>query len=87
MIRLKVKEVAQQKGISQRQVMLRSGLDIRIVQRVFRNPLTNITLTTLDKLARALNVDARELIVSDPSSPKILNDGVGKEGEGPCENV
>jgi len=66
MIRLRVKEVAQQKGMSQRQLVLRSGLDIRIVQRVLRNSNTNVTLATLDKLAKALGVDAVELIESVP---------------------
>jgi transcriptional regulator with XRE-family HTH domain len=66
MILLRVKEVANQKGISQRQLVLRSGLDIRIVQRVMRNPHANITLATLDRLAQALGVDASELIVSVP---------------------
>jgi DNA-binding Xre family transcriptional regulator len=66
MIRLKVKEIAASKGISQRQLVLRSGLDIKVVQRVLRNPYENILLTTLDQLARALEVDASELIESVP---------------------
>ena len=66
MIRLRVKEVAQQKKMSQRQLVLRSGLDIRIVQRVLRDSYTNITLATLDRLAKALGVDASELIESVP---------------------
>jgi DNA-binding Xre family transcriptional regulator len=69
MIRLKVKEVAQQKQVSQRQLIIRSGLDIRIVQRVMRNPLSNITLATLDKLAKALEVNACELIESVSDEP------------------
>lgn len=71
MIRLRIKEVARQRGVSQRQLVLRSGLDIRIVQRVMRNDNTNITLITLDKLAKALGVDPRELIepVADTPNP------------------
>jgi transcriptional regulator with XRE-family HTH domain len=34
MIRLKVKEIAQQKKISQRQLFLRSGVDITTVQKI-----------------------------------------------------
>jgi transcriptional regulator with XRE-family HTH domain len=64
MIRVKVKEIAQARGISQRQLFLRSGLDIRIIQRVMRDPFVNITLHTLDKLAETLDVDASELIES-----------------------
>jgi DNA-binding Xre family transcriptional regulator len=65
-IQLKVKEIAQSKGLSQRQVYLRSGLDIKIVQRVMRNPHENITLATLDRLAVALEVDPCELIEQIP---------------------
>ena len=69
MIHLKVRDIAQQKHISQRQLIIRSGLDIRIVQRVMRNSQSNITLATLDKLAKALEVDASELIESVPDEP------------------
>lgn len=64
MFRLRVKEVAQQKGISQRQLVIRSGLDIRVVQRIVRNEKANILTTTLGRLAEALQVDVSELIES-----------------------
>jgi transcriptional regulator with XRE-family HTH domain len=62
MIRLKVREIAKQKGMSQRQLFFRSGVDITTLQKIWRNPHTNITIETLGKLARALGVDASELI-------------------------
>jgi transcriptional regulator with XRE-family HTH domain len=70
MIRLKVKEVAKEKGISQRQLSLRSGVDIRTVQRVFRNPMKIITTETLDRFAKVLGVDASELIESVPDDER-----------------
>jgi DNA-binding Xre family transcriptional regulator len=66
MIRLKVKEVAQQKGFSQRKLSLRSGVDLRTVQRIFRDPTRIVTTETLDKFAKTLEVDASELIESIP---------------------
>jgi transcriptional regulator with XRE-family HTH domain len=71
MYQLKVKEIAQQKGISQRQLYLRSGVDIQIIRRIFRNPHTIITTATLDKLAVVLDVNISELIESiyDEQSP------------------
>ncbi len=63
-VRLKVKEVAEQKGMSQRQLSLRSGITIKNVQKIFRRPTSNVTTETLDKLARVLGVDASELIES-----------------------
>lgn len=70
MIRLKIKEVAQAKGISQRQLMMRSGLDMRIVRNVLRNEHANITMSTLDRIAIVLQVDARELIESEHEDNK-----------------
>jgi len=66
MFRLKVKEVALQKGISQRQLFLRSGVDITTIRKIFHNPGTVITVETLARLARVLGVDVSELIESAP---------------------
>lgn len=68
MIRLKIKEVAKQKGISQRQLIIRSGLDQRVVVRVMHNDYENIELRTLDRLAKVLGVDASTLIESVPDA-------------------
>ena len=62
MIRIKLKEVAQTKKMSQRQIFLRSGVDIRTIQRIYKDPFTNITLETLAKLAKVLNVPSTDLI-------------------------
>ena len=64
MIRLKVKEIAQAKGVSQRKLSLRSEVDIKTIQKIYRYPYSIITTETLDKLAKVLEVDASELIES-----------------------
>ena len=64
MIRLRVKEIAQQKGISQRQLSLRSGVDINTVRKIFHYPQSIVTTETLDKFAEVLGVDASMLIES-----------------------
>jgi DNA-binding Xre family transcriptional regulator len=69
--RLKVKEMAERKGISQRQLFLRSSVDIRIVRKIFRNPHTVITVETLERLAKVLEVDVSELIESVPDEPSL----------------
>jgi transcriptional regulator with XRE-family HTH domain len=66
--RLKVKEVAQAKGISQRQLFLRSGVDITTIRKVFRYPQTVVTVETLTRLAKVLDVDVSELIESVPDN-------------------
>lgn len=56
MIRLKVKEVAQARGVSQRQLFLITGIDLKHIQRLFRDPTRNTTTYTLNKIAKALNI-------------------------------
>lgn len=68
MIRLKVKEVAARRKVSQRQLAMRSGVDINTVRKILRDPYSIVTTETLDKLALALGVDASELIESVPQS-------------------
>ena len=64
-VRLKVREIAEAKHISQRQLFFRSQVDLKTIQKIYRDPIgTIITTETLGKLARALNVDASELIES-----------------------
>lgn len=65
-VRLKVKDIAQSKGISQRKLSMRSGVDINSVRRIFQNPFAVVTTETLGKLSTALEVDASELIESVP---------------------
>ncbi len=64
MIRLKVKEVAEHKGMSQRKLSKLSGVDIKNIQRIYRYPMSIVNTETLDKLAKVLEVDASELIES-----------------------
>lgn len=70
MIRLRVKEVAQSQGIGQGKLQRLADMDIKTVRRIYRDPFTIITTETLDKLAKALNVDPRELIEPAPDEPK-----------------
>ena len=72
MIRLRVKEVALAKGMSQGRLSRKADIDVKTLRRIFRNPTEIVTTETLDKLAVALNVDASLLIESDPPLPKTV---------------
>lgn len=63
-VRLKVKEVAEAKKVSQRKLSMLSGVDLRTVQRIFHCPYKIVNTITLGKLADALGVDVSELIES-----------------------
>jgi len=66
MIRLKVKEVAKQKGIGQGKLARMSDIDVKTMQKIFKYPTSIVTTETLDRIAKALGVDASELIESVP---------------------
>ena len=66
MIHLKVKEVAEAKHISQRKLSMLSGVDIKNIQKIYRDPYRVVNTETLDKIAKVLNVDVRELLESVP---------------------
>ncbi len=66
MIRLKVRETAQAKGISMGKLSRIADVDIKTVRRIYREPTQSVTLMILDRLAKALHVDANDLIESIP---------------------
>jgi len=68
MFRLKVREKAEEKKITQGRLSRMADVDDNTLQKIFRDSHANITLYTLDKLAVALGVDIRELIESTPEA-------------------
>ena len=62
MIRLRVKEVAKEKGFSQGRLSRVANIHENTLKRIYRDPYAIITTETLDKLARALGVPSSELI-------------------------
>lgn len=67
--RLRVKELAKEKGLSMTMLHKKSDVAYGTVRKIFRNPYTEITLTTLNRLAEALEVESKELIESVPDEP------------------
>ncbi|HVB20796.1 MAG TPA: helix-turn-helix transcriptional regulator [Ktedonobacteraceae bacterium] len=66
MVRLKVKEIAKEHGISQGRLSRISDVDIKTIKRIYRDPCTVVTTETLGKIAKALGIDASELIENAP---------------------
>lgn len=60
--RLKIKEIAQQKGIGMEKLSRLADVNKKTVQKIWNNPYTSITLYTLSKLASALEVKTTDLI-------------------------
>lgn len=80
MIRLKVKEIMEQKNVSIGRLSRLADVDIKIIRKIHRTPeKANVRLETLNKLAYALKVDARELF--DYERDAFLP-GISEEEEG-----
>jgi len=74
MIRLKIEEIAKAKGVSMRQLSKRSGLVYNTIRLIYRDPYRPLSTVTLDKLAKALGVDASELIESVADDTATLDE-------------
>lgn len=66
MIRLRVKEVAQEKGFSQGELSRLANIDENTLKRIYRYPTASVTTETINKLAKALGVPATDLIEDIP---------------------
>jgi transcriptional regulator with XRE-family HTH domain len=77
MIRIKLQEIAKARGFSQARLSRRADIDLRTIQRIYKDPHTNINMQTLDKLAIALDVDASLLIESEPTG-KVRDEQTSK---------
>jgi DNA-binding Xre family transcriptional regulator len=71
-IRLRVKEVAEERGVSQGKLARKADISVTSLRPILRDPQSNITLETLNKLANALGVDARDLIEYTPDPPSWI---------------
>jgi len=61
-IRLKVREIAEQKGFNQSSLSRAANVDFKTVKRLFRDPYRDVALSTAVKIAWALNVPLGDLI-------------------------
>lgn len=71
MIRLRVKEVAEAKGVSMSRLSRIADVNYKTIQQIWRDPFREVSIKTIEKLARALGVPSHELIedVPDEADP------------------
>jgi DNA-binding Xre family transcriptional regulator len=65
-VRLRVKEIAKEKGISMGKLQRDADLAYNTVRRIFKDPYYITTTDTLAKLAEALGVHIADLIEEIP---------------------
>ena len=62
MLRLRVKEVAKERGMSMNKLSQRSEVSYNVVKAIYRNPYKEVTLHTINRLADTLGVPATDLL-------------------------
>ena len=70
MLRLKVKEIAEQKGYNQSTLSRTSDVPINTIRRIWRNPYYEVRLATLNKIAVVLGVPTTDLFEDVPDNHK-----------------
>ena len=66
MIRLKIREIAESKGINQGKLSRLSDVGYSTIRRIFDDPHYSVNFSTLEKIAKALEVPATELLEEVP---------------------
>jgi DNA-binding Xre family transcriptional regulator len=66
MVRLRVKEIAEQKAMSMGKLSRLADVSYKTVKRIYDDPLYSPTIATLGRLAKALGVSTNELIEDVP---------------------
>ncbi|QBD76298.1 XRE family transcriptional regulator [Ktedonosporobacter rubrisoli] len=66
MLRLRVKEVAKEKGIGQMKLARMADMASNTLRAIYRDPYREVATTTINKLAKALGVPVTELIEDVP---------------------
>lgn len=69
MARLRVREIAEAKGVGIAKLSRQADLSIVTIRRIWRNPHHDIALSTLEKIAAALGVSVTALIDDEHSAP------------------
>ena len=72
MLRLRVKEVAQEKNIGMAKLSRLSDISYKTVQKVWRNPYHDASISTINRIAKVLSVPATDLLedVSEDEVPE-----------------
>lgn len=71
MLRLRVKELADERGLNRNQLQLKSGVTLPLLTRYWNNETRAVTLDALERIARALGVKAVDLIEEIPESEPV----------------
>jgi DNA-binding Xre family transcriptional regulator len=70
MIRLKIKEIAEARGINQGKLSRLADVGYSTIRRIFDDPYYSVNFTTLERIGKALNMPATELLEEVPDDQR-----------------
>jgi DNA-binding Xre family transcriptional regulator len=62
MVRLKVREIAEAKKINMSKLSRMADVNYNTIRAIWDNEMKDVTVSTLEKIARALKMDVSEII-------------------------
>ena len=62
MVRLKIREIAEAKKINMSKLSRMADVNYNTIRAIWDNEMKDVTVSTLEKIARALKVEVSELI-------------------------
>ncbi len=65
MSKLIIKQLASKKGLNQSQLQIKAGVTAQLLYRYWHNFTKSVELEQLERIAKALNAEPGDLIVSD----------------------
>ncbi|MFL5705683.1 MAG: helix-turn-helix domain-containing protein [Ktedonobacteraceae bacterium] len=68
MVRLKVREIAESKGINMSKLSRIADVSYNTTQALFHNPRHDVSIYILERIAKALNVKICDLIEETPDN-------------------
>jgi len=71
MAKLRVKEIASEKNIKQSHLQMDAKVTPPLLWRYWHNKTNTIDLTELEKIAKALGVQSRDLIIDDEEATDL----------------
>jgi putative transcriptional regulator len=68
LVKLRIKELAEEKGLKQYQLAQQSGVTPQLLNRYWNNTMQRVSLEHLSMIAKVLGVEAGDLIIPDGNS-------------------
>lgn len=71
MAKLLIKEIAESRGLNRSQLQIRAGVTLSMLNRYWNNDTESVHLESMEKIARALGVQVRDLFAVEPQKEEM----------------